>query len=229
MLIHNSDDKRRNAPTVTTLDLLFAPFYLNDFANIYVHDWRTWLAIDYVFVKAMPLLLVVWMVSRGQLARDAFQYAMSPASPALRTFFLAAGIGVLLDQNGFAAIAALPGYKALGGMPEISVPAVNWIDLTVGLAFVGLVEETVFRAVLAELLARRGVKRLATVVVSSLAFGLIHWSAGLHAVAVTAVIGAVFMHIYLRWRSLLALALAHAFVDFVDFADVIPKQLFKLL
>ena len=107
------------------------------------------------------------------------------------------------------------------------MPVVNWIDLTLGLVLVGLVEEIVFRAVPAELLARDGLA--VTVAISSLAFGFIHWSGGLHVVVVTTVIGAVFMLIYLRWRALLALALAHALVDFVDFAGVVPKQIFKLL
>ena len=224
-----SADNGRNAVNAIALVLLFAPFYLNDFASIYVHDWRAWLAIDYVFVKALPLLLVAWMMARRQVARADLGLGVTRAGSALATLLLATGVGVLLDQNGYTAIAALPGYPALGGMPEISVPAVNWIDLTLGLALVGLVEELVFRAMLADLLARCGAGATTTVAVSSLAFGFIHWSAGLHVVVVTTVIGAVFMFIYLRWRTLPALALAHALVDFVDFAGVIPKSLFKVL
>ncbi len=227
---HPPDDNGCDSLNVVALAVLFAPFYLNDFANVYIHDWRTWLAIDYIFVKALPLLLVSWMVKRRQLSRAVLAYRMGSMRAVFMTLLLATGIGVFLDQNGYAAIAALPGYSALGGMPGIPLPAVNWFDLTVGLAFVGLVEETVFRAVLAELLMHSEDSGIVvTTVVSSLAFGLIHWSAGLHVVIVTSAIGAVFMLIYLRWRALAALALAHAIVDFVDFADVVPKQLFKIL
>lgn len=221
--LHTPGAGQRNPLNTALFVLLFAPFYLNDFANIYIHDWRMWLAIDYVFVKALPLL----RVARGQLSCASLGLETPRLGAAVATLLLAAGAGVLLDQNGYAAIAKLPGYVALGGLPEIGVSAVNWIDLTFGLVLVGLVEEIVFRAVLAELLARGGVA--VTVAISSLAFGLIHWSGGLHVVVVTTVIGAVFMLIYLRWRALLALALAHALVDFVDFAGVVPKQIFKLL
>ena len=45
----------------------------------------------------------------------------------------------------------------------------------------------------------------------------------------TAVIGALFMAIYLRTRSVPALALAHFAVNFIDFAGVIPKAMFKFV
>ena len=219
--LHTPGAGQRNPLNTALFVLLFAPFYLNDFANIYIHDWRMWLAIDYVFVKALPLLLIARMVARGQLSYASLGLGTPRLGANVATLLLAAGASVLLDQNGYAAIAKLPGYVALGGLPEIGVSAVNWIDLTFGLVLVGLVEEIMFRAALAELLARGGVA--VTVAISSLAFGLIHWSGGLHVVVVTTVIGAVFMLIYLRWRALLAL------VDFVDFAGVVPKQIFKLL
>ncbi|MEM7294932.1 MAG: CPBP family intramembrane glutamic endopeptidase, partial [Pseudomonadota bacterium] len=66
------------------------------------------------------------------------------------------------------------------------------------------------------------------VIVSSVLFGLIHWSLGFHAVLITGVIGAVFMLFYLRSGSIIALVLAHFLVNFIDFAGVIPKGVFQL-
>ena len=62
--LHTPGAGQRNPLNTALFVLLFAPFYFNDFANIYIHDLRLWLAIDYVFVKTLPLL----RVARGQLA-----------------------------------------------------------------------------------------------------------------------------------------------------------------
>lgn len=65
------------------------------------------------------------------------------------------------------------------------------------------------------------------VAVSSVAFGLIHWSQGLHAVLITSIIGTVFMIAYVKTRSLPAIMLAHFAIDFIDFSELIPKSIFK--
>ena len=69
----------------------------------------------------------------------------------------------------------------------------------------------------------------AIVVISAVAFGLIHWSSGLHTVLITMAIGAGFMVVYLRTRSAPALMLAHFAVNFIDYAGVIPKSIFKFV
>jgi len=48
-------------------------------------------------------------------------------------------------------------------------------------------------------------------------------------VLITAVIGAVLMAFYLRTRSVAALALAHFAINFIDFAGVIPKSVFRFV
>ena len=120
----------------------------------------------------------------------------------------------------------MPGYAALGAMPAIESPVIDWLDLTIGLALVALVEELVFRAWLAAVLERRGVPAAGIVLASAASFALIHWSGGAQVVLVTGLIGAVFMTLYLWHRSLPALALAHFGVNFVDFAGVVPKSWF---
>jgi membrane protease YdiL (CAAX protease family) len=48
-------------------------------------------------------------------------------------------------------------------------------------------------------------------------------------VLVTSAIGAMLMIAYMRTKSLPAIMLAHAAIDFIDFAGVIPKALFKFI
>jgi len=216
--------ERRTGPAL--LVVLSLPFYLNDFASIAVDDWRTWLVIDYVSVKALPLAVIGWMLWRGSLRADELGLVARPWTMMIAVLLVVAVAGTLVDQNGYRLIADLPGYPALGAMPAIASPAWNWIDLTVGLALVAIVEELVFRGVMLEVLRRYTTSTVLIVVVSSLLFGLIHWSGGLHAVVVTSIIGAVFMVGYLAGGSLLPIMLAHFVINFIDFAGVVPKSLF---
>ncbi len=208
--------------------LLVAPFYLNDLANIFVADWRLWLAIDYVGVKLVPGAVAWWLVHSRRM-RPAELGLAAPGIGRFALVFVATALaGTLLDQNGYRWLRGLPGYPALGAMPAIASPAWNRIDLTAGLLAVGVVEELVFRGYALAVLRRVTTSPAAVVALSSVAFGLIHWSAGWHAVVVTSLIGAVFMLAYLRARALPAIMLAHFAIDFIDLAGVVPRAIFRL-
>lgn len=220
---------QENKRYLWVLALLACPFYLNDFANIYVKDWRLWLLIDYTCVKFFPLLIVLWLLCRKTMTLAEFGLTRQPVLAFLAVFCGATLIGTAIDQNAYQLIAELPGYRALGGMPEITSPVWNWIDLTLGLLAVGFFEELIFRGYLHTVLSRYFQNSAVIVAISSLVFGLIHWSLGLHAVLITATISAVFMLFYLRTRSLPAIMLAHFALNFIDFAGVIPKALFRFV
>ncbi len=211
-----------------TFALIAAPFYLNDLANLWVSDWRGWLAIDYLGVKLLPLVLIYRAVRRGEITPGGLGLrAQSPGGFGL-TFTGVAVAGILIDQNAYVLLEGLPGYPPLGGMPPITSPAWNWFDLTAGLLAVGAMEELVFRGAAAAWLGRHLSSPMAVVAVSALLFGLIHWSGGAHAVLVTGLIGAMLMSVYLVTRALPALMLAHVAINFVNFAGVVPKTLFRL-
>jgi membrane protease YdiL (CAAX protease family) len=218
-----------NTRYLVVFAVLATPFYLNDFAGIFIADWRWWLAIDYVAVKLFPLAVIAWLIASRRMTYADFGLVSQPAAAFLATLLLAAFIGTLIDQNAYALLAGLPGYSALGGMPEIRSGAWNRFDLSIGLLFVGILEELVFRAYAYTVIRRYTASPAMIIAISAIAFGLIHWSLGLVSVLVTAVIGAVFMAFYLRTRSLLALALAHFVVNFIDFAGVVPKAMFRLV
>jgi membrane protease YdiL (CAAX protease family) len=207
--------------------LVSAPFYLNDFSSIYIDDWRIWLSIDYIVVKLLPLGLIAWAVSRKHLHWPGLGFQKQSLAMFLVAFSIATLAGTLIDQNAYSLLEGLPGYAALGGMPAIDNRTWDWIDLTLGLLMVGIVEELVFRGYLLYYLESLSMRRGSIILISSLAFGLIHWSLGLNAVLITSLIGAVFMIVYLATRSLPAIMLAHFAVNFIDFAGVIPKAVFK--
>lgn len=209
--------------------LLAVPFYLNDFANIYVGDWRWWLLIDYLGVKLLPFLVVLWLISTRRMAAREFGLTTQPVPSCLLVFLIASVVGTVIDQNGYQVLASLPGYPRLGGMPSITSSVWNWLDLTLGLLMVGIFEELVFRGFAHTFIGRYTGNAFAIVAISSVAFGLAHWSGGLHSVVITSTIGSVFMMAYLRTRSLPAIMLAHFAIDFIAFADVIPRSVFRFI
>mgnify|MGYP001576989289 CR=1 FL=1 len=219
--------RESNARYLAVLLALAAPFYLNDFASIIVKDWRWWLAIDYVAVKLFPLAVVAWLIASRKMELAEFGITDQRALPFLAAFSIAALAGTLIDQNAYALVGKLPGYGPLGAMPEIRSSAWNRIDLSFGLLLVGVLEELVFRAYAYTVIRRYTASPAAIVAISAIAFGLIHWSLGLHTVLITAAIGAVFMVVYLQTRSAPALMLAHFAVNFIDYAGVIPKSIFR--
>ena len=214
---------------ILALVLLAGPFYVNDFANLYVKSWSWWLFIDYTGVKFFPLALVFWLIHSKKMKAN--QFGLETTS--VLSFVLVAVVvtlaGTLIDQNFYPLISTFPDYKALGSMPQIGNTFWNWVDLTFGLFMVGVCEELVFRGFLHTFIGRYVHDDSVILVISSVAFGLIHWSLGLHAVVVTSIIGALFMGFYLKTRSLPPIMLAHFLINFIDFTGVIPKSLFKLV
>jgi len=212
---------------ILTAILMAGPFYLNDFSNIYIKSWRWWLFIDYTAVKLFPLVVAFWLIYRKKMQASEFGLRTQSVFSFIVTFLIVTLLGTLIDQNGKLLIAKLPDYPPLGGMPEIMIPAWNWIDLTFGLLLVGICEELVFRGFLCTFISRYTKNPFAIVIISSVAFGFIHWSLGMHAVIIASAIGVVFMIAYLRTSSLPAIMLAHFAINFIDFAGVIHKSMFK--
>ena len=224
---HKAPTKEKNESYILTIILLSIPFYINDLSNIYVMDWRVWIAIDYTTVKLFPFVIVLCLICTKIMKPSDFGLSLQPLIPFIIVFLVGTLAGLLIEQNGYLLLSLFPGYPPLKNIPLIESPVWNWIDLTLGLLMVGIFEELVFRGYLSMFLARYTRSRLVIIGISAVAFGLIHWSGGLHKVVVTGAVGAVFMALYLRTRSLPAIMLAHFTINFIDFAGVIPKSIFR--
>ena len=223
-------DSQRKIPIHTlALILLAGPFFLNDFTSIFVKDWRLWLIMDFVSVKLFPLAVFWWLISTGKMQLADFGLRTQTWPSFFKVFLVVTLVGTIMDQNGYQLAAGFKGYSPLGQMPEITNPSWNWIDLTLGLLAVGVIEELVFRGFMHTLISKYTESRFVIVVISSLAFGLIHWGLGFHAVLITSLIGAVLMAAYMKTRSIYALIFAHFAINFIDFANVFPKSFFRLL
>jgi membrane protease YdiL (CAAX protease family) len=188
-----------------------------------------WISIDYTTVKLFPFLVVLWLIRSKKMQPSEFGLTAQPVISFVTVFFIGTLAATFIDQNGYLILNKFPGYPPLDGMPEIESPLWNWIDLTVGLLIVGIFEELVFRGYMHTFLTRYTQRPLIIIGISAVAFGFIHWSGGFHNVIATSAIGAVFMVLYLRTRSLPAIMLAHFAVNFIDFANLIPKSIFSFL
>ena len=145
---------RKNELYIPAAVLLFSPFYLNDFASMYVKDWRWWLFIDYAGVKLLPFLVAFWLIYSKKMRASEFGLKTQSTPLFLVVFLIVALVGTVIDQNGYQLIEKLPGYSPLGGMPAITSPVWNWVDLTFGLLMVGICEELVFRGFMHTFISR---------------------------------------------------------------------------
>lgn len=205
------------------IGVLTLPFLLNDLANIFVRDYRVWLAIDYAFVKALPLAVILYFLRVRRISFSDLGIQGLRFGRFLGWTFTMTILGVILDQFGSRFFASLLPDTRLGGMPPITNALVNQIDLYLGLALVAVVEEVIFRGLYFTLLSRYFPSRIIVFAISASAFGLIHWSLGLSAIAHTAVIGAVFMICIGKTGSVLPTIVAHFFVNYVAFSGVVTR------
>ncbi|MFH1985468.1 MAG: CPBP family intramembrane glutamic endopeptidase [Pseudomonadota bacterium] len=218
-------DAGRLSVPAAALVLTAAPFYLNDFSNIAGIDWQWWLTLDYTAVKLFPLAVWLWLAKDGWWTAMGLGRRPSPMATAALACAVAALFGVLIDQNASLLFGRFPGWFRLGRIPEITSPLWHRIDLIFGLGMVAVVEELLFRGLAAAYLTRFTRSPLVIIIVSAAAFGLIHWSGGMVQVLSTAAVGALFMALYLETGALSAIMVAHFIVNFVDFADFVPKVL----
>jgi len=202
--------------------LFVAPFILNDLANIFITDFKTWLAIDYLFVKAFPLFLIVYLLrTRRMVLADLGLKIITPSQLVLWTIVMAV-LGTATDQVGWRFFENVLPPTKLGGIPRILNLWLNRFDLFFGLAFAGIFEEVIFRW-LAFTVFRALVKSTTCLfIITALLFGFIHWSFGLHAIVNTAIIGAVFMVVMWRTGSVIPTIIAHFIVNYVSFSGLIP-------
>ena len=211
--------------TGLALVCILVPFYLNDLANIYVRNWSYWLAIDYLAVKAFPLLLITYLVKTRRITLD--KLGLAPQKPlGFICVFLMGTLSVLFIWENKNLVAPwVPGYVALGGIPKILSPFWHQFDLYAGLFLVAIVEEVVFRGLWVATLEKVIRNPFVIALLSAVAFGLIHWSAGFANVWAAFLTGMLYMALYMRTRSLPAIILSHFVVDLVLFSKWIPAGL----
>jgi MFS family permease len=98
-IAHRSSLGESHHPYFIVLMMLCLPFYLNDFSDIYVKDWRLWLAIDYVAVKLFPFLVVFGLIHTKKMEFSAFGLNHQPAGAFLAVCFIGTLSAIFLEQS----------------------------------------------------------------------------------------------------------------------------------
>lgn len=198
--------------------LLLLPFLLNDLGNIFVHHVGWWVAQDYAW-RLLVLGLLAFFLRRGLVPRGGYfrwRGERLVVLAAWLAFTTAAGIW-LIDGPGRALLALWP-QTQFGMVPLILSPTLRWVDLTFGLMLVAISEEFVFRGVLLPQLSRALRSDVGGLLVSSVLFGLAHWSTGAGAVLQTSLAGVLLGICTLRTRTIYPAVIAHYVINFVTFS-----------
>ncbi len=196
---------------------LLVPFLVNDLANIFVSDFASWAALDYLS-RGLPLAVATWLLRTGRLSRADLGLTF-PGWPAFwgHTLVLCLFAAVMITA-GENLVARLVPDLALGGYPIDEGTPLYFYDLIFGLAIVAVSEEVLSRglacAALTGLWGRRAVP---VFLVSAAIFALLHWSGGPRSLVVAFVFGLAFMATPWRTGSVLPPIVAHYLADVIAF------------
>ena len=196
---------------------------MNDFANIYLSkQWILFFIIDYFFCKAFPFSIFLFLYKKQRLTLSDIGIKSLPANQFIIWAIVMIIIGIVIHQTVWRFFEDILPKTQLGGFPRIPVAWFEKFDLFFGIMCVGIFEETIFRGMAFTVFSRYFKSAISIFIISSIVFGLIHWSLGVHAIINAAIIGAIFMIVMWKTGSVLPVIIAHFLVDYVSFSGLIP-------
>lgn len=196
-----------------------APAYLNDFLYMRAESVFDWLSADYGS-KLLIVALILTIPNTRQAVAGAWDRSVFGLTDRIQLAawsVAVAGLTVTAFIYLKPPLDALAPQMALFDYPDIDDANVRLFDLTAGLVLTAVAEELGFRALAGRVLRDLGCGTLATVLLSALAFSLIHWSNGLGSLGVTFLAGVLLAALYVRARSLWPAVAAHYLADLVLF------------
>lgn len=197
----------------TVLVLAYLPYYLNDFINMYVTDYVTWVGLDYL-QRFLVLAILYVALRRGDVTGPDLGLVRLPLKRFLAwTGVTAAAAMAYLCLSEFVLAPYFP-KGSLGSVPFDPDSPLFLFDLTGGLVLVGFSEEIVCRGLaLSTLRDRLSVPALYAV--SALLFSLMHWSLSTHTLVDAFVYGLIFVPATLATGSIWPTTVVHFLVNFV--------------
>jgi membrane protease YdiL (CAAX protease family) len=198
--------------------LIIGPYFFNKLIYIEFPGYPVFVATDYacrIFSLAFLYLLL-----RNEPTSLPIPWRLAvPSTKELLTALI--GTITLMGANvvGTTFIRYLNAHSwPLTRFPLPTNSVLKYFDGTVGMVFVGLSEEVVFRFYLINLLLLRGMSRAGAIIVSTLIFAGIHWSYGAGAMVFATLAGLVLSIILMSVRNLIAPIITHAAYDAFYFA-----------
>jgi membrane protease YdiL (CAAX protease family) len=178
------------------------------------HDYIFWLATDY---SARMLSLVgVAMARRSGI----FASARPPAGVMFSVLiFIAVLIAQYILGYLYPVLRVHLNYFQLSSFPPIPNPRLRDFDLTFGLLLTALSEESVFRALLFAVFERWHMKPLTIIILSSVAFALIHVTSGVADTIDAFLYGLLWGTAYWITGRLSVCVASHYLVDLIIFSQ----------
>lgn len=213
---HNNEWWRPDALLPTFL--IVGPYIFNKLIYIYFPGYAVFFATDYICRTFSLAFLYLLLRGKPTSLPIPWRLAVPSAKELLITFI---GTLILIGSNvvGMTLIRYLNAHSwRLTRFPLPANSVLQYFDGTVGMIFVGLSEEVIFRFYLINLLLLRGMSLTMTIVVSTLVFAGIHWSYGAGAMVFATLAGLVLSIIFVSARNLIAPIIAHAAFDAFVFA-----------
>ena len=198
--------------------LIVGPYFLNKLIYIEFPGYLIFVAVDYscrIFT-----LLILYLLLRSEPAALPVPWRLSlPSMKELMIALIAACtlIGAIRVGQSFIRYLNAHSWRTTG-YPLPTSSALHYFDDTVGMVFVGLSEEVIFRFYLVNLLLLRGMRPATAIVLSTLIFAGIHWSHGAGTIVFATFAGLILSILFLHSRNLIVPVLAHATYDAVLFA-----------
>jgi membrane protease YdiL (CAAX protease family) len=198
--------------------LIVGPYFFNKLIYIYFSGYAVFFATDYI-CRAFSLAFL-YLLLRGKPTSLPIPWRL--AVPSTKELLMALiGTVILISSNVFGMTLIRYLNTLSWRLTRFPLPAnsvLQYFDGTVGMAFVGLSEEAIFRFYLINLLLLRGMSLTMTIVVSTLIFAGIHWSYGAGAMVFATLAGLVLSIIFVSARNLIVPIIAHAAFDAFFFA-----------
>lgn len=188
----------------------FALLMLNDFAFMALSGQKELLYADYGFKLA--ILAAAFLAAR-HLPPPVAVWRQGGERAAAMMLAIVTAMVLQVDLLADWIDGQVPSWD-LFDWPKGIGPWLKALDLSFGLALTAYAEEFLFRRLALSVLPG---SLAARVIVSSLLFGLVHWSEGLGSMTAVGLAGAVLALGYVRTGSLMLVVLAHYVVDVILF------------
>ena len=215
---HNNEWWRPNA--LLPALVVVSPYYFNKLIYVYFPGYPVFVATDYAC--RIFSLAFLYLALRSEPTSLPIPWRL--AVPSTKELLMAlVGAITLIGFNvvGTTFIQYLNAHSwQVTRFPLPTNSVLQYFDGTVGMVFVGLSEEAVFRFYLINLLLLRGMSPARAIIVSTLIFAGIHWSygAGAGALLFAMLAGLVLSIIFTSARNLIAPIISHAAFDAFYFA-----------
>jgi membrane protease YdiL (CAAX protease family) len=198
--------------------VIVGPYFFNKLIYIYFPGYPVFVATDYACRTFSLTFLYLLLRSKSTLLPIPWRFA-APSTKELLTALIGTIVLIVSNVVGMTLIRYLNAHSwRVTRFPLPSDSLLQYFDSTVGMVFVGLSEEAVFRFYLINVLLLRGMSPTMAIIVSTLIFGGIHWSYGAGAMVFATLAGLVLSIIFVSARNLTAPIIAHAAFDSFFFA-----------